>query len=164
VVYRRHERLVLGFFMRVTGRSELALDLAAETFARALESRAGFDAQRGNARVWLLGIARHVFTGSLARGRVEAGARARIGMAALSCDERLARSIEQTVEAIDQDAVERWLAELTPAQRVAVRGRVLEERSYAELARELECSQDVVRQRVHRGLSVIRDSVEGEAP
>jgi RNA polymerase sigma factor (sigma-70 family) len=95
---------------------------------------------------------------------VEAGARARIGMAALSCDERLARSIEQTVEAIDQDTVERWLAELTPAQRVAVRGHVLEERTYAELARELACSQDVVRQRVHRGLSVIRESVEGEGP
>lgn len=34
VFYRRHERVVLGFFMRATRRSELALDLTAETFAR----------------------------------------------------------------------------------------------------------------------------------
>jgi hypothetical protein len=29
--YRRYERLVLGFLMRATNRSDLALDLAAET-------------------------------------------------------------------------------------------------------------------------------------
>lgn len=161
--YLRHERAVLGFFMRATGRSELALDLAAETFARALESCAGFDVRLGGARSWLFGIARHVLSGSLARGRVEAGARARIGMAALSCDEHLAHSIEQTIDAIDEETAERLLAGLSPAQRVAVRGHVLEERPYGELARELDCSEAVVRQRVHRGLSVIRENVEGRA-
>jgi RNA polymerase sigma-70 factor (ECF subfamily) len=36
--YRHFERPILGFFMGATGRAELAADLAAETFARALES------------------------------------------------------------------------------------------------------------------------------
>jgi DNA-directed RNA polymerase specialized sigma24 family protein len=45
--YRRHERVVL---VRATGRGDLALDLAAETFARALESHQGFDADRGGRR------------------------------------------------------------------------------------------------------------------
>jgi DNA-directed RNA polymerase specialized sigma24 family protein len=35
--YRHFERPVLGFFMHATGRSDLAADLVAETFAAALE-------------------------------------------------------------------------------------------------------------------------------
>src|SRR6266550_940898 len=87
--YRRHERVVLGFFVRTTGRGELAVDLAAETFARAFESRRSFDPRRGDARPWLFGVARHVLAASLARGRVESSARARLGMAALTIDDRL---------------------------------------------------------------------------
>jgi RNA polymerase sigma factor (sigma-70 family) len=159
--YRRHERVVLGFFVRATGRGELALDLAAETFARALESHRRFDPERGEARSWLLGIARHVLAASLARGRVQASARARRGMAALVLDERLVASIEETASGVADEAVEEWLSALTPEQRVAVRGRVIEERSYRELASELACSEAVVRQRVHRGLSLIRKGLEG---
>jgi RNA polymerase sigma factor (sigma-70 family) len=161
VFYRRHERVVLGFFVRATGRGELALDLAAETFARALESHRGFDAGQGKARGWLLGIARHVLAGSLARGRVEASARTRRGMAAIALDERLVASIEETAGSVAEDAVEEWLSALTPEQRVAVQGHVIEERSYRELAGELECSEAVVRQRVHRGLTLIRKGLEG---
>lgn len=159
--YRRHERAVLGFFVRATGRGDLALDLTAETFARALESHRGFDPARGEARGWLLGIARHVLAGSLARGRVEASARSRRGMAALTMDERLVASVEETASLVAEGAVEEWLSALTPEQRVAVRGRVIGERSYRELASELDCSEAVVRQRVHRGLSLIRKGLEG---
>jgi RNA polymerase sigma-70 factor (ECF subfamily) len=159
--YRRHERVVLGFFMRTTGRGDVALDLAAETFARALESHRGFDPDRGEARSWLLGIARHVLAASLARGRVDASTRSRRGMAALALDDRLVASIEETANIVSEEAVEQWLSALTPEQRVAVRGRVVEERSYRELASTLECSEAVVRQRVHRGLALIRKDVEG---
>ena len=158
--YRRHERLVLGFFMRASGRGELAVDLAAETFARALECHRDFEPERGEARSWLLGIARHVFARTLTRGRVESSARARRGMAALTLDERLIASVEETVSALADDVVEEWLSALTAEQRVAVRGRVIDERSYRELARELECSEAVVRQRVHRGLSLIREEMD----
>lgn len=159
--YRRHERVVLGFFVRTTGRGEVALDLAAETFARALESHHGFDPGRGDARGWLLGIARHVLAGSLARGRVEASARSRYGMASLTLDDRLVASVEETASVVAEGEVEEWLSALTAEQRVAVQGRVVDERSYGELASELECSEAVVRQRVHRGLSLIRKGLEG---
>lgn len=159
--YRRHERVVLGFFMRATGRGDLALDLTAETFARALESHQGFDPAWGEARGWLLGIARHVLAGSLARGRVEASARSRHGMASLTLDDRLVASVEETASVVAEGEVEEWLSALTAEQRVAVQGRVVDERSYRELASELECSEAVVRQRVHRGLLLIRKGLEG---
>src|SRR2546423_4869774 len=143
VFYGRHERVVLGFFVRTTGRGELAVDLAAETFARALESRAGFDPERGPARAWLLGIARHVLAASLARGRVEASARARLGMAALTLDERLVADVEATVVACSDEIADDLLAQLPDEQRAAIRARVLDDRSYREIARELACSEAV---------------------
>lgn len=159
--YRRNERVLLAFFVRATGRGDLALDLAAETFAQAFESRAGFDSKRGTERAWLFGVARHVLADSLARGRVEASARARLGMAALTLDERLVCSVEEAAAALDEAFVGEWLSQLPYAQRAAVRGRVLEDRSYREIAEELECSEAVVRQRVSRGLACLRRGLEG---
>lgn len=163
VFYRRHERVVLGFFFRATRRGDLAVDLTAETFAQAFESRRAFDAQFGSARAWLFGIARHILAASLRRGRVEASARARLGMTALTVDERLVADVASAVVDAGDDLVEEWLAELPADQRKAVRARVLEERSYRDIAGELECSEAVVRQRVSRGLSSLRRELEGFA-
>src|SRR5215207_4328992 len=83
VFYERHERAILGFFGAVTRRPEVAADLTAETFALALASVETFDAERGNARMWLFGIARNVLAQSARRGRVDSAARRRIGLEAL---------------------------------------------------------------------------------
>ncbi|MEA2482095.1 MAG: hypothetical protein QOC55_42 [Thermoleophilaceae bacterium] len=163
VFYRRHERVVLGFFVRATGRADLAVDLAAETFARAYRSRAGFDPTRGPARAWLFGIARHVLAGSLQRGRVEAEARRRLGMEAIVLDDRTLSAVEAAAAYCDDEIVEQWLDLLPADQRGAVRARVIDDRAYAEIASELECSEAVVRQRVSRGLSLLRRHLEGLA-
>jgi RNA polymerase sigma-70 factor (ECF subfamily) len=102
-----------------------------------------------------------VLAASLARGRVEASARSRRGMASLTLDERLIAAIEETASVVAEGVVEEWLSALSSEQRVAVQGRVIDERSYRELAAELECSEAVVRQRVHRGLALIRKGMEG---
>ena len=47
--YRRFEDAVLGYFLRRVGRADLAADLTAETFARALEGRSRFDPASGDA-------------------------------------------------------------------------------------------------------------------
>src|SRR6185437_12754654 len=52
------------------------------------------------------------------------------------------------------------MAELPDDQRRAVQGRVIEERDYPELARNLACSESVVRQRVSRGLRSLRERLE----
>jgi RNA polymerase sigma-70 factor (ECF subfamily) len=44
------------------------------------------------------------------------------------------------------------LGELRPDQREALRLRVIEGKSYSEIAGALGCSEDVVRARVSRGL------------
>jgi DNA-directed RNA polymerase specialized sigma24 family protein len=85
--YRLSERPVLGFFMRATGRTELAADLTAETFARALESVETYDPARGRADQWLFGIARNVLGASYREGRVESAARGRLGLPRLVLDD-----------------------------------------------------------------------------
>ena len=49
---------------------------------------------------------------------------------------------------------------LPPDQLEALRLRVIDERDYDEIARELRCSEAVVRKRVSRGLATLRARVE----
>lgn len=158
VFYDRFEREVLGYFMRATGRAELAADLTAEVFAAALSGAAGFRPELGSARAWLFGIARHELADTWERGRVEDRARRQLGMEPLALGDAELERIEELASS-DTDAL-RLLQELPEDQRRAINGRVLEQREYAELAIRLRCSQSVVRQRVSRGLRTIRERLE----
>lgn len=157
--YARHEDFVLAVFLRRlgrAGRADLAADLTAETFARALASRGGFDGSRGEPRAWLYGIARRVLADSLERGRVSDRTRLRLRMERLALDDEAIARIDELTGDLALAALEG----LPEDQRVAVRGRVLDEVEYEQLARELRCSPSVVRQRVSRGLRALRDRLE----
>jgi RNA polymerase sigma factor (sigma-70 family) len=156
VFYERHERDVLGFFGAVTRRPDLAADLTAETFAAALEGVTGFDPERGNARMWLFGIARNLLAGSARRGRVESAARRRIGLDPLVLRTHHIELIERLVAAEGDAIVAAWLDELPADEAQALRERVLDERAYADIASDLRCSEAVVRKRVSRGLGRLR--------
>lgn len=151
--YRRHEREVLGYFLRRTGQAEVAADLTAETFAAALVAAPRYQPGATPAVAWLLGIARHKLLHSLERQRVDDRARRRLRLAPLV----LSDEAIEAIEAIDDDIeARRLLDELPPDQADAVRARVLDERSYADIARTLQCSPSVVRKRVSRGLATLR--------
>jgi RNA polymerase sigma-70 factor (ECF subfamily) len=158
--YERHERLVLGYFMRRTGEPELAADLAAETFAVALAASRKYRADGAPASAWLIGIARNTLFSSLRRTRVEDRARRRLGMEPLALDDDL---LERIARLGGDSRVEALLARLTPDQSDAVRARVLGEEGYAQIAARLRCSESVIRQRVHRGLATLRRIHEEEA-
>ena len=157
--YRLLERPVLGFFMTATGSPELAADLTAETFARALESVEGYDRARGRADQWLFGIARNVLGSSWRAGRVEAKARERLGMGTLVVDDHAAHAIARLGE--DGEEAAQALAALPEEQRQAIEARVVEGLDYEEIAGQLRCSQAVVRQRVSRGLNTLRARLAG---
>lgn len=158
--YRHFERPMLRFFMRATGRAELAADLTAETFASALESVGSYDASRGRADQWLFGIARNVLATSYRRGRVDAAARGRLGLPKLILDDHASETIARLSAGEERATIA--LTELPQQQRDAVEARVVQERGYAEIAGELQCSEAVVRQRVSRGLRALRTRLAGE--
>jgi RNA polymerase sigma factor (sigma-70 family) len=158
VLYDRLERDVLAFFWRATRRADIAADLAAETFAAALESAAGYREEIGSVRAWMFGIARHELADAWAHGRVEDRARRRLGLEPLVLSDADLERIEELGGA-GSIALE-LLAQLPSDQRTAIQGRVLQERDYADLAQSLSCSQSVVRQRVSRGLKELRRRLE----
>jgi RNA polymerase sigma-70 factor (ECF subfamily) len=157
-LYRRHERVVLAYFLHWSRSPELAADLTAETFAAALGSVSSYESDRGEVRAWLFGIARHVLARSVERGRVEDEARRRLGMPAVLVDEETLQRIEAITSM--NGSVLKLLDELPEPIRAAVTGRVVEEREYLALAQSLACSESLVRQRVRRGLARLRDRLE----
>jgi len=155
--YRRHLPAVLGFFLRRTGNPELTADLTAEVFAAALLAAERYRPGERPALAWLYGIAAHKLADSRRRGRVEDEARRRLSLEPLAIDdEELAR----VQELADPGAAEAAVLTLPPAQRDAVLARVVDERTYAEIAVEMQCSELLVRQRVSRGLRALRAQIQ----
>ena len=150
--YRRHEEAVLRFFMQRVRNAELAADLAAETFAAALLSSRRFRRREEPARAWLFGIARKTLAASLRRKRVAARARRRLELPALT----LTEEVLERVAALGDPTLS-LVEDLPEAQREALQARVVDEREYPEIARDLRCSEAVVRKRVSRALSTLRD-------
>ncbi|MFZ3390979.1 RNA polymerase sigma factor [Buttiauxella gaviniae] len=157
IVYERHVHAVVAYVARRTNRPDLVLDVVAETFARALEHRAQYDATRGPAIAWLFGIARNEIAAAVRRGRVADEARKRVGMALIELDEDAEAAMQRHMRVDLREA----LAGLAPEQREAVFRRVLAEEPYAAIAERVGCSEQVVRKRVSRGLASLRQSMQG---
>ncbi|HEY5318927.1 MAG TPA: RNA polymerase sigma factor [Solirubrobacteraceae bacterium] len=157
--YRLHLDRVLAFCAHRTGEPELAADVAAEVFAAALIARRRYRPDRGAPETWLLGIAAHKLADAQRRGHVERRAQARLGIAPIEwTDEDLAR-----VSALgDGRPVAALLQELPGDQRAAVQARIVEERSYEDVASQLGVSEATARKRVSRGLATLRARVSKE--
>jgi RNA polymerase sigma factor (sigma-70 family) len=153
--YRRHEDRILSYFLARIGDPEVAADLTAETFAAALASAHRFRPRKEPASAWLFGIARNTLAMSRRRGRVEGRARRRLGMAPLVLTDELVERIGE----LDDRALE-LVNELPADQQEAVRARVIDERDYADIAKDMRCSEAVVRKRVSRGLGTLRTRLE----
>jgi RNA polymerase sigma factor (sigma-70 family) len=156
--YGRYERAMLAFFVHRTHEPELAADLTAEVFAAALAGVARFRPGGAPAAAWLFGIAKHKLAKSRRRGVVEDRARRRLGMPLLVLEDDDIVRIQSL--AGGGSNVAGLLDRLPAALRDAVGARVLDERSYEDIATELRCSPGVVRKRVSRGLARLREEFE----
>ena len=155
VFYDRHFSTVLGYFRNRGASGDVAFDLAAETFAAVLVSLERFDSEAGLARSWLFGIARNKLNEALRAGQVEDRARRELMMQPVILDEEDLRIIESG----PTSPVLELLEELPSEQKDAITARHLDDRGYAEIAREIKCSESVVRKRVSRGLARLRSKL-----
>jgi RNA polymerase sigma-70 factor (ECF subfamily) len=159
VLYRRYLPLVLRWLARESGDREVAADLAAEVFAASLLHASRYRKEDGSVAAWLLGIARNKLRESRRRARVEDTARRRLGLEPIPLTDADLERVEE-LSSVDEEMTA-LLEQLPEEQRAALKGRILEERGYPELAAELQCSEMVVRQRVSRGLRALRSQVQG---
>jgi RNA polymerase sigma factor (sigma-70 family) len=161
-LYRRESPMLLTFCARQVLDAETALDLVAETFAQAFRGRTGF---RGTteveARAWLLTIARRQIARFLRKGALDRRLVQRVGFAvpAMAPDE--IAEVERRAGLPElRTALGAELAKLTVEQREALRLRVVEERSYEEVAQSLGVTEATARARVSRGLRAMGAALE----
>ncbi len=155
--YARHERRLLAYLLRRTGKGELAADLCAEVFAAALTA-CRRDAPIPDVPVaWLFAIANHKLADSARRSRVEDDARRKLQMRALELTRGEVSEIEGLYGESEVDSLVRGLS---ANQRQAVLAYVIDECAYSDIAAGLQCSESVVRKRVSRGLARLRLRLE----
>lgn len=155
--YRRHAERVLQYFATRTANAETAADLMAETFASAFASLQTYRPGREPAIAWLFTIARNLLIDAYRHGQVTDRARRRLALQPVVLDDDDVMRID---ELASLPSVERMLDGLSADERSAIHARIVEERSYDEIAQQLRCSSAVVRQRVSRGLARLRTSME----
>ena len=155
--YREEAEAVLIFHARRTMDPELALDLAAETFAEAWRCRHTLRAdspeeQRG----WLFTIARRQLGRYWRRGKVERRALETLKMQVPAAHEDDLAEIDERAGLPElRAALGIELAKLSADQREALELRVVQERGYPEIAALLGVSEETVRTRVSRGLKAL---------
>lgn len=154
VFYRRHVDAVLRFCASRGADADAAADVTSDTFLSALRTRHGYDASYPDARLWLLTIASRKLVD---RHRRAAGDRHRRDALLASAPRPTDRDRDAYAAVLDggSDAMNA-LADLPEQQRAAIRERVLNDRGYAEIARDLGLSEQATRQHVSRGLARLR--------
>ena len=161
-LYRETADDVLVFIVRRVFDREVAMDLAAETFAQAFVSRGRFrGSTQAEAGAWIFTIARRQVADYLRRGKAERRALNKLGI-------EPPRLTDEDLDRVDQlagltelrAAIGAGLRELNPAQRDAIALRVVEELPYPEVAARLGISEQTARARVSRGLRALAVMLE----
>jgi RNA polymerase sigma factor (sigma-70 family) len=159
VLYSTYLPLVLRWTSRETHERELATDLTAEVFAAAMLAAPRYRPQSGSVGACLVGIAANRLRESRRRKRVEDSARRRLKLEPVVLTDADLELVDELVGM--DDRLQQLIQTLPAEQQRAVVARVVDERSYEEIASEMECSPSVVRQRVSRGLRALRSDLEG---
>jgi RNA polymerase sigma factor (sigma-70 family) len=163
--YHRHFITILQYFWTRTRDRAAASDLAAETFAAALQGIERYDPRRGSPSQWLYGIAGNQLKKFWRRRLAADRARRRLQIQTPPVATTGWEEIEAADARLDADRIAAALQRIPGGSREAVRLRVVEQRSYDEISRRLGCTPGAARVRVLRGLRRLEvefDSGRGE--
>jgi RNA polymerase sigma-70 factor (ECF subfamily) len=165
-IYRAHQATLYRFALRMTGSAWNAEEIVQESFMALLHNAERYDASRGEVGAFLFGIARNFVRKRNARGPAElpfeddgelphgTSAAANAGARGPASPADLA---EQT-QRVEQ--VRRAVLELPEEFREAVALCDLEEMSYEEAAKLLDCPIGTIRSRLHRGRALLAAQLE----
>jgi RNA polymerase sigma-70 factor (ECF subfamily) len=156
-VFAEHYPSIYAYLRRRVGASE-ADDIAAETFVRAYERRAGFSSARGSVRGWLFGIASNLLHHHWRRERRMLRAYARSGVDPLAVPE--ADASDDRLDAGRQGpTIARALASLPGIEREVLALHTWAQLSHAEIASALGVAEGTVRSRLHRARKRMREQL-----
>ncbi len=159
VFYRRHVNAVLRFAAARGLAADVAADVVADTFVAALRARHKYRPERANARLWLLTIAARRIADVHRRDASDRRKIDRLRSDAIVLTQADRSSYEELLVEADTVGLDA-LADLPLAQQEAIRARVVEDRSYADIAAMMGLSQAATRQNVSRGLAALRRTLK----
>lgn len=161
-LYDANATKLVVFFTRRVWDPQVAMDLAAETFAQAVESAHRFKGEDASAaQAWLFGIAANKLRRFHRDGATEDRALRRLELRSPVLSDAEFERIEELAGTAElRDMVRGALARLSPEQRDALELRVVEELPYSEVAMRLGASEQAIRARVSRGLQNLAEQLE----
>jgi RNA polymerase sigma factor (sigma-70 family) len=158
-LYRRHVRKITSFAARRCSTPHEVPDLVAAMWLEVIEAAPRFDARRGKALPWILGVAANL-TASHARRKVrEREALQRLGGRRVLDDDDLLRLEEQMDAARTGTNVRRALSQLPPAERALAELVLLDGLSPREAAQALSIRPTAARMRLARARSKLTRAV-----
>jgi RNA polymerase sigma factor (sigma-70 family) len=159
VLYDRHVAQLFSWARARIG--DYAADLTAEVFARAWLNRDSFrDEADRSGLPWLYGIAHNALRDSLRKRRIEDRARARLGLPRAIAPDPEYEAVESRLSL--PEAAVRAIALLSDSDRELLDLRVVQERSYSDIARRLRCTPQAARLRVSRTLRRLNLALGGQ--
>lgn len=162
-LFESTSRPILKYFARRVLDPHTAMDLTAETFAQAYRSRSRFRGDQGAEANWLFGIAKKQLALYHRRGAAERRALSKLGIEPPELSGADYERVEELAEsARRRTAAQNGMLELSGAERDAVRLRIVDELSYADVAERLAISEDAARTRVSRGLRALGRKLASE--
>jgi RNA polymerase sigma-70 factor (ECF subfamily) len=161
-LYRRHQGPLYRFAVRMTGNSWAAEEIVQDVFMTLVREPKKYDVERGTLGAFLYGVARNRIMKHIERTPRD-----------LSLDEKDPAAQESHGQLHEQMTPARWaelrerrdhvraaVVELPPEFREAVVLCELEEMSYEEAARALDCPVGTIRSRLHRGRALLLAKLE----
>ena len=139
-LYDRHQPAIYRYALHTSGSQAVGEEIAHEVFVRLMEPNSGFDERRGSLEAYLYGIVRNLVRVARRTGRVEE-------LRDQSTEDDLLGFL---IKREMVDALYSAMDALPERYRDVVVLCELEELSYAEAARLLQCPVGTVRSRLHR--------------
>lgn len=155
-LFDRHYAPVHRFINRRLG-SELADELAAETFTRAFKARHKYDRDKPDAVPWLFGIANNLMRNHMRTELRKLRAYARTGIDPV--EEFASDSDSRIIAGSDRRALVSALAKLSKDEREVMLLFAWAELSTAQIAEAIDAPEGTVRSRLSRARKKIRDEL-----
>jgi RNA polymerase sigma-70 factor (ECF subfamily) len=160
-LYNRHHRLALAVAYRVLGEMESAEDIVQETFLAAWRQASSYRADRGQARAWLLSIARNRAIDRLRRewhgGPTEALDEALV-------DEQSPDVFAVAIRTLDRERIRAALRTLSKEQRETVELAFYGGLSQSEIATKAGLPLGTVKGRMRLAMEKLRLALADLAP
>jgi RNA polymerase sigma-70 factor (ECF subfamily) len=162
VLYRRHQASLFRFALRMTGNSWAAQEIVQDVFVTLIREPKKFDPERGALGAFLYGVTRNRIMKHLERTPRDFSLDDKDGAG------QVARTLESKELTPDQwtelrerrEQVRAAVLELPAEFREAIVLCELEELSYEEAARLLDCPIGTIRSRLHRGRALLLAKLE----